>query len=172
VSSEVDWVLQRIDDYYGYGAFPYGGSGYGSAPPLKRVDRDDSEILEDNIRSRTGELQEANFVGATLASQAPTPIGTEYDHAIETTVGLRIEGLHVDEWGYVDPDGQDAPPFQHLTTAIRDALLTARTYPAAGRSGVDYHTLFFENSSPQSSDWEDYYRFDVDVVFRGYETLP
>jgi len=172
VSAEVDWVLQRIKDYYGYGAFPYGSDGFGEAPPLERVDRDDSKLLEGNIRSRSSDLQRHNIVGATLADRVRDPIGAEYDHAVEAVVGLRIEGAHVSEYGYVDGDNEQAPSFENLRTAILDALLQERHYPGANPPGITYHTLTIENETPDSGQYADYFRYDADIVFRGYEDIP
>jgi len=160
MSSEVDWVLDQL------------GSVVGSLTvPLKRVNRDESRILEDSIRSRSGEFRKANFVGATLADVSSTPIGTEYDHQREAVVGIRVEGLHSSQHGYVDPDGVDGIDFDELVQRIRDALLAERTFPDAGRTDVSYTDLQLANEAPQSSLWEDYYRWDADILLSGYENL-
>ena len=163
MTAEVDWVLTQF------------GSVVGSlTAPLKRVDRDESEILEGNIRKRKGDLKDANFVGATFADRVPTPIGTEYDHAVEAVVGVRIEGLHHSEWGHVDPDGVEGIPFGDdggLVDRIRDAILVERRYPDAGGTNVTYTNLTVTNEASQSSNYADYYRYDFDVVFDGFEDL-
>jgi hypothetical protein len=163
-SPEVDWTLTQL------------GSVVGSlTTPLKRVDRDESHVLDGDIRSRKEDLQKANYVGSTLADVSSVPVGTEYDHRREAVVGVRIEGLHHSEWGHVDPAGSNGIPFDNdggLVDKIRDALLAERTYPAAGGQGVTYTDLRITNESPQSSTYGDYYRHDFDVLFTGYETLP
>lgn len=160
---EVDWVLSQL------------GSVVGSlTTPLRRVDRDESRILDGDIRKRTAELEKANYVGASLADVSSTPIGTEFDHDREAVVGVRIEGLHHSQWGHVDPSGSDGIPFGDdggLVDRIREALLAERTYPSAGGSGVTYTHLEIANEAPQSSDYEDYYFHSLDVVFHGYEDL-
>lgn len=160
MSDEVDWVLSQF------------GSVVGSiTTPLKRVDRDESRILEGDLRKRKGDLQDANFVGATLADRDPTPIGTEYDHAVEAVVGVRIEGLHHSEYGHIDPDGVEGIPFDSLVRRLRDAVLAERTFPNVGSADGTYTDLQIANEAPQSSDYRDYYRHDFDVLFHGYEDL-
>jgi len=161
MSAEVDWVLEQL------------GSVVGSTTvPLKRVNRDESEILEDDIRKRKGDLQQANFVGATLADRDPEPLGFEYDHEVETVVGVRVEGLHAAEWGHIDPAGADGIPWDELVRRIKRALLAERTDPAVGAPDTDYHSLLITNVAPNSASYRDYYRTDFDVVFQGDETLP
>lgn len=163
-SPEVTWTLTQL------------GSVVGAiTTPLKRIDRDNSEFFEGGIRNRTAELRKANYVGASLADVSSTPIGTEYDHDREAVVGVRIEGLHHSEYGYVDPSGSDGIAFSSdggLVDRIRDALLVERQYPAAGGADVTYTDLQIANEAPQSSDYSDYFRHDFDILLSGYETLP
>lgn len=145
------------------------------AHPLKRVDRDASQILEGDIRDRTGELKTANFVGAAHVDRDAAPIGTEYNLDVEGVVGVRIEGLHHSGWGHIDPEGFNAPAFDGaggLVQDIKTALYDARTFPDAGRPAVDFTDLRLTNQAPQSHLWADYFRYDFDVVFQGYEELP
>jgi hypothetical protein len=153
--------------------------------PLRRVDRDntltylgdntvantaDSDILE----TKEGDLTEANYVGVSFVDENTEPIGTEYDHDIERVVGVRIEGLDSDEWGYIDPDGNDGVPFtgsNSLSKAIRDAILDKRSFPSVGAPDVGYHSLRIDNYEADSNSHGDYYRTDFDVVFEGYEDL-
>jgi hypothetical protein len=145
------------------------------AHPLKRVNRDESRILEGDIRDRTGELKTANFVGAAHVDHEAAPIGTEYDLDVEDVVGIRIEGLHHSEWGHVDPAGTDGVVFSGdpgLVQEIKAALYDARTFPDAGRASVNFTDLRLTNHAPQSHLWADAFRYDVDVVFQGFEELP
>jgi hypothetical protein len=175
MSEEVDWALDQlasvVDDQ------PADHS-------LRRVDRDDSEVyetgqtvdMETPIHDRTGQLEKANFVGVSLADRAPTPIGTSFDYDLETVLGVRIEGLTADggEWGHIDPDGADGVPFDGaggLVPQIRAALLANRTFPDAGRPAVDYTDVRTANEVNQSSNYSDYFRYDFDLVFSGYEEL-
>ncbi|MEA5387123.1 hypothetical protein VB779_08680 [Haloarculaceae archaeon H-GB11] len=160
MSSEVEWVLDELSSVVA-----------AVSEPLVRVNRDTSELLEDSARSMTGDLTDANFVGATLADVSSTPIGTEYDHRREAVVGVRIEGLHHSEWGHIDPDGVEGIAFDSLVNQIRDALLAQRTFPDAGGTDVSYTDLRIENEAPQSANYSDYFRHDLDVRFVGYENL-
>lgn len=165
MSSEVGWVLAQLQSVV---------DAQPADHPLRRVDRDDSELLEGNIRDRTGELKQANYVGASLADESTEPVGSQYDHRFERVVGLRIEGKRgsPSEFGHVDPDGAEGVVWEDLKHDIRHAILASRTFPDAGRTEVTYTDLQTANEAPQSDNWADYYRYDVDLVFRGYEELP
>ena len=146
--------------------------------PLKRIDRDDSKLLEGDIRKRQAELRKANYVGVQYVDHEEEAEGPEYNLRVEDVVGVRIEGLTAEggEWGHIDPDGVDGVPFDGddgLVQQLKSALYDARTFPDAGRTGVDYTHLELTNHAPQSHLWSDYYRYDFDVVFaEGYEDLP
>jgi hypothetical protein len=171
MSAEVDWVLDQLASVV---------DAQPADHPLKRVDRDDSQVYDGSdsvdmttpLHKRTEALKKANFVGARLADRAPEPIGTEFNHSLETVVGLRVEGLHHREWGHVDPAGSDGVVFPSLVRDIRRTLLGAREFPDPGLSNTSYHTLVVTNEDPQSAEYGDFYRWEADVVFRGYEDLP
>jgi len=161
----VEWVLDQLQPVV---------DAQPAAHPLKRVDRDASQILEGDIRERTGELKTANFVGAAHVDHEAAPIGTEYDLDVEDVVGIRIEGLHHSEWGHVDPDGTEGVVFSGdpgLVQEIKAALYDARTFPDAGRTPVTFTDLRLTNQAPQSHLWSSYYRYDLDIVFSGFEEL-
>lgn len=165
MSAERDWALDQLASVVTSVSNDYGAT-------LERVNRDDSEILEGGIRTRKGELKEAAYVGATLADREPEPLGFEYDHELETVVAVRVEGLHTDEWGHIDPGGTDGVPWDVLVRRIKRALLAERTYPAVGAPDTDYYSLLITNVAPDSASHRDYYREDFDVVLQGDETLP
>lgn len=165
---EVDWVLDQV------------GSVVDAQPedhPLYRIDRDNSLRydgggafdMSGSIRTRTGELQSANFVGAGWVDRARTPIGTNYDYAVENVVGVRVEGLHHSEFGHVDPAGASGVVFTTLVDDIQDAIDDAATFPSVTGALGSYTDLVITNEAPASAGWADYYRFDFDVVFSGYE---
>lgn len=162
MSTEVDWVLQTIWEQWP-GTFP---------SDLARVDRDESRILEGDIRKREGKLEANNFVGATHADTNTEVSGSSYDHTIETIVGVRIEGMHVDKFGHVDPSGANGISWEELVQNIRRGLLAKRSYPSVGADHRNYHSLLITNEADQSDDYRDYFRFDFDVVLDGFETLP
>ncbi|WP_338844107.1 hypothetical protein WHO98_12190 (plasmid) [Halobacterium salinarum] len=161
MSSEVTWVLKQL------------GSVVGSTTtPLRRVNRDDSRVLEQDVRSTRGELQEANYIGATHVETVRDPIGTEYDADREVVVGVRVTGLHHSEWGHIDPDGQNGIPFGELVRRCKDVLWSERTWPDANpREEVYYENLELQNEANTSQQYSDCYRADWDVVFDGYEEL-
>lgn len=176
MSAEVEWVLATIAaNWAGYGDEEYGGY-YGDLSleeaDIVRVNRDTSDQLEGDIRARSGDLQDAVFVGATFAGQSNDPVGTEYSHRVEATVGVRIEGLHVDQYGLVDPSGEEADTWQSIVNAAKDALLRERSYPDVPDARPAYKDLLITNEAPQSSQHRDYFRHDFDVVLRGYDDLP
>lgn len=173
MSVPVDWVLDQLTSVV---------ADQPAAHPLRRINRDTSRVFETDqavelevpIEERTQELEEANFVSARLATRDATAIGTEYDHQIETVVGVRIEGLSGTggTYGHIDPAGVDGVRFADLVDDIRRAILDGRTFPDAGRSSVSFTDAQMTNESNQSADFADYYRYDFDVLFDGFETLP
>ncbi|PSP80168.1 hypothetical protein BRC81_02970 [Halobacteriales archaeon QS_1_68_20] len=175
---EVEWVLDQLGSVVDSVATDYTLQN-GDSVELKRVDRDESRVYEGSqtldmstpIRDREGELQDAAYVGARLADVASDPVGTEYDHAREAVVGLRLEGLHHGKYGHVDPDGDEGVPWEELKQRVRNALLAQRTWPNAGRTDVSYTDLRLTNEAPQSAQYGDYYRWDVDVLFNGFEDI-
>lgn len=171
MTEEVDFLLNRIREEYGVGSLPAGTTGAGDEPPLRLIDRSDTE-RESGTRSPTGELTEANIVSITHVEEDTQPIGTEYDHDIETVCGLRIEGVHHSEWGHIDPGGRNGTPWRSLVRVVRRAVLRERTFPDVGAPDINYTDLTLANGADQSSNYADYYRYDVDVLFSGYETLP
>lgn len=165
MTAEVDWVLDTIVENWP-------GDFY--AAPVERVDRDESKLLEGDIRSRTEDLEKSNYVGATHADTLTSPVGTEYDHELETIVGVRLEGLtaHNGHFGHVDPTGSDGIPWSEFVQNVRRGLLAERSYPDVGRIHRDYTDLRITNEASQSENYRDYYRTDFDVVLGGYEELP
>ena len=163
---EVRWALDQL------------GSVVGAiTTPLRRVNRDESRILETDIRSRTGELQDANFVGVSLADRNETLVGTEYDLRVETTIGVRVEGLHADEFGYIDPSGQSGIPWttatnQGLVDRVRDAILQDRTFPDAGDNVTDTLSAIPTRNIDLSSNYADAFRRDMEFRLEGFEELP
>lgn len=167
----VQWTLDAIADNWPAGSF--------GDIPVRRIDRDNAEILEGDVRSASEDLQDSNLVGATHADRTTTPIGTEFDLDIETVVGVRIQGAHASEWGYVDEDASLPPatagepvPWTPFVDAIKDAIWQGRTFPDTGQADVSFTHLLITNPAPQASNWADYYRYDFDVAFSGFEELP
>jgi hypothetical protein len=160
MTAELDWVLSRL-----------GSVVESTTVPLRRVDRDSSRILEQGLRSIKGELQEANYVGATHVETVRDPIGTEYDADREVVIGVRVTGLHHSEWGYIDPDGDEGIPFPELVQRLQDALWAERTFPPAGPPGVEYTHLEITNEANTSNQYADFHQYSFDVLLSGYEQL-
>lgn len=171
MTEEVDFLIKRIREEYGAGSLPAGYGGAGEEPPLELIDRDDVEN-EDDVRKRAGELTNHNIVSIASVDESTEPIGTEYDHDIEHVAGVRVEGVHHSEWGFIDGDGGEGAPWSSLVRLIRRAILRVRTYPDTGTPNVSYTHLQLANTADQSDDWADYYRWDTDVLFDGFERLP
>lgn len=181
---EVQFVLDAIKEYAAEYAAQYGSVPYGaglSDVPLERVDRDNSEVLEGPLHQHSDSLEGMNKVGATLVDRSTSPVGTAYNHAIETVVGVRVEGAHVQEYGAIDPQNGTADEtareyptisWDVLTAAIRRAVLTERQFPQVQRDNTGYKDLFVANETDSSDNYADYYRYDFDVVFSGFEDLP
>lgn len=173
---EVQFVLDAIDTNWP------GGEASLADVPLERIDRDNSDLLDDTpVHEHSVDLEEMNYVGARLTSRPQQPTGTEYDLMGDAVVGVRVEGAHVSEFGAIDPQKGTASEasrsypttdWDSLTENIRRAIFTDRTFPSVGRSNAAFKDLFVENWADQSAEFSDYYRLDFDVRFSGFETLP
>ncbi len=145
--------------------------------------------MQTPISDRTGELTRANFVGVASADKSSTPIGTEFDLDVERVVSVRVEGLgYGDEHGHIDPSGygdggygdggygvNNGVRFDDDTGLVADlqsALWAEREWPDVPRDGTTYTHLMLRNYGFRSVEYEDYYRYDFDVVFDGFEELP
>jgi len=170
----VDFVLSAIKDNWSAGTY--------DDIPLERVDGDSSDLLDEGVRSRTQELRENNYVEAAYVDKTTTPIGTEFDLRVDgAVVRVRVAGLHTDEYGSVDPDASIPPatagdpvPFNDddgLVGAIKDTLNPERTFPDA-TSRIDETDLTIRDQpGPLSYEYGDYYLYEFEVVFAGYEEL-
>jgi hypothetical protein len=150
--------------------------------PLWRVDRDNALIYDGGgtfdmsaaMEDKTDDFTRANFVGARFASRETSYIGTEPNLDLDEVVGIRIEG-YSGGYGHVDPTGADGVPFQGtddaLVEQIRSTLYDNLQWPDAGRTDVAFTHLSITNESPVMADWQEYHRYDFDVVFDGFEDL-
>lgn len=132
------------------------------------IDRDDAESVSFAGRQVSYDLTDNHAVSAASTPDRQTePIGTEYDHRVEDAVSLRLEGAHADEHGTI----ASAQEWQAIVNEAKRVILTERTsYPTL--NGTDYHTVRIKNEQNLAAETKDYYRYDVDVVFRGYDDLP
>lgn len=168
MSAEVDWLLATLNSVV---------AAQPTDHPLYRVDRDETRTYTaagalgtvPSVRSREGELQEANFVGVALADSVPTAEINDTER-VEVTLSVRLEGLHHEQFGHVDPAGTEGVPWQGLLDDVREAIRAERSYPAVGRPGIKYHTALITVEAPQSSQHRDYFRHDMDITLRGHST--
>ena len=179
--AEVEWVLNQLGDVVESVEADY--SLRNDDPVvLKRIDRDDSGTydgsadldMSEPIHSRKEDLTGGIYVGATLADRAFDPVGTGYHNQTEAVVGLTVEGMTTrgGNFGHVDPDGEVGAPFDVVVRRIRRAVLAGRGYPDPGVPNVGYRDLIQTSDDPQSDEWSDFYRWQGDFAFRGYESLP
>lgn len=169
---EVSWILETIKANYP-AEWPTDADG---DPVFARIHRDEPEVLETGERTKRRELERWNAIGASLADRTPTPVGTEYDHRVETIVSCRLEGAtsQSGEWGHVD----SVAHFETLVRRVQHAINTERSYPTVddvdqnGIGSVAYHSLFIENETDLSQQDKDYFRRDWDVRLVGYSALP
>jgi len=166
----VDFVLEKIKTQWPAGSF--------SDVPLQRIDGDNNDNLSKAVYDATDELREANLVDAKYTDRQDSPIGTEYDLQVDgLTVACTVAGLHTRRKGHIDPDGAfpptnagDAVPFYDLRRATIDALEAERGFPDTG-SNINYTDLIVTNRTPLSYEYGDFYQYEFDVVFGGFEQL-
>lgn len=150
--------------------------------PLRRVDRDNSLIYDGggafdmsaSMKKKTDDFEKANFVGARYAAPESDYVDTNPDLRLSEVVGIRIEG-YSGGFGHVDPTGTDGVVFNgtddSLVQQIKDALRDQLKFPDAGRTNVGFTHLTITNESPAMANWRDYHRFDMDLIFSGFEDL-
>ena len=166
----VDFVLEKIKTQWSAGSF--------SDVPLQRIDGDNNDNLSNSVYDATDELREANLVDAKHTERDDSPVGTEYDLQIDgLTVSCTVAGLHVRHHGLIDPsasfppaNAEDSVPFYGLRRAIIDAIESERGFPDTA-SNIDYTDLTVTNRAPSSYEFADYYQYEFDVVFAGFEQL-
>jgi hypothetical protein len=167
-----DYVLSAIKDNWSAGSY--------ADIPLERVDGDTSEDIADNLRTRTSELQDANYVEAQHTDRTDRPVGSEYDLHLDDpglVVSVSVTGLHRTKHGCVDPDASlppatagDPVPFYDLRKEIVRTIHAEKGFPDTS-SSIDYTDLQVINRAPLSYEYGDYYRYDFDVAFGGFEQL-
>ena len=178
----VEWVLNQLGSVVDSVANDYTQSADFQNDPveLRRVDRSTGQIydgsgtidMESPPPQKTGKLERGCYVGAAKVSGSESPIGTEFDLDVDRVVGLRLEGLWYTQSGHVDPDGEDGVPFAELKRRVRRAIYEGRKSPAGGGPNVDFTHLTLQNAADTSHNWRDAFRWDVDIAFDGFETLP
>jgi len=180
-AAPVQWVLDELGSVADAVAATYTLAS-GDPAQLRRVDRDNALVIDtggsfdmtqamDDLKN---DLQKATYVGARFADRSGEYAGTAPQRDLDEVVGVRILG-YSGSYGHVDPLGEDGIPFQGtddaLVERIQSALYDQLQYPDAGRTNVGFTHLDIVNEEPVMADWQDFYRYDFDVVFDGFETL-
>lgn len=184
-AEEVKYVLDElgavVDDVAGEYTVTH-NDGSTSPAQIKRVDRDNS-LLYDHIgtldmtlsmEDLKNDLEKGNYVGARFADRDSSYIGTNPNLDTESVVGVRIIG-YSGGFGHVDPLGEDGVPFQGTDDALVErcmaALRDGLEFPDAGRTDVAFTHLTITNESPVMAAWQDFHRYDMDVIMSGFEEL-
>lgn len=150
------WVLDTFVEQWPGTEFP---------DVVERFNRDDSESIDTGVRSGDFDLEEGVSVGAALADDNREPIATSFSYDVETTISVRVEGLHQDQYGHIE--SSDA--FRQFIDALKEALRRERAMPSIDGGAYHYHTLLIENETDNSADGRDYYHATWDVRIKGRE---
>jgi len=160
-----DFVQETIDllQTQGNGG-NWSAANYSPHPTL--IDGDEMR-LQSGGRARSVDIVNENVV---TVSSSPTginePIGTEFDFRVERPVSVEIEGYHQDGGGQIT----DKDDFDSLVAEARRAILASRTFPTSG--DITNLEITEENDlSPDDGD-ANYFRYQFDVTYKGYEELP
>lgn len=179
---EVTYVLNGLADVAQAVAVEYSLAD-GSDVAVLRADRDQSGQFDgegdidwaDAVIKRKQPLEDGVWLVANTETKSPTQTGTGQQQRLETTVQLTIEGLSEREFGHIDPSGEDGVPFENGQDGIVDRVrsyLQSELRPGdVARDRTAYYNLLVTNEDNQSSSWRDFYRYQLDLVFRGREAL-
>lgn len=131
------------------------------------IDRRDGSWFNQARRTMSVDLGVVgnNVVGvsdAPLTSFEPEGLGWLKDR-VESGVSIRVEGVHESEHGEI----ADAAEFETLVDEVTRTLKTERKRPLPG-----YYRLEVREQDDRSSNYNDYYRADLEAVFVGLEDLP
>lgn len=160
---EVQFTLDAIND----------NTTLAQTGPLETVDRDNSEDVDADLHTIKQNLQTANYVGVGTIDNDAQAIGTEYQHRVQGGVSLRLIGAHVKEHGHIDPDDTDGVAWYKLKNAVRRAILEEREFPQVpNRPNTTYTWLEETNPQDLSDRFGDFYAYECDILFRGFEELP
>lgn len=142
------------------------------SPHPTLIDGDEESIYDNGIQGRASDADAVRDILITV-DNAPTgenqAIGTGYDNEFRRGVRVVLEGYHQDGGGqFTDKD-----EFDSMVTESRRAIYANRTYPIT-TSDFAAKDLFIENEadgSPTDGDAH-YFRYEYEVWFEGFETLP
>lgn len=127
------------------------GSMVGLTPQGRSVDAD---LAKNNVIS----------VGTSI-TRDDTPLDLYFNVRVDAAVGVRIEGVHGDEWGHIE----DHADLLALRDEAKRAIYTERQWPLYDDG---YWMLEISDGNDRSVAEKDYYRYDFTVAFSAYEDLP
>lgn len=141
-------------------------ANYSPKPTL--IDGDEMRLYSGG-RARDTDVVNTNIVTADSGPTGTnTAIGTGYKHKVRYGVGISIEGYHQDGGGQI----ADKDDFDSLKDEVRRTILVERSFPS-NLSDITHLTIEQENDlSPESPVDANYFRYEFDVWFEGYEDLP
>jgi hypothetical protein len=158
------FVLSILDTQANGGNWDASSAGH----PI-RYNREDGKRLDTGNRTQGVDFTEGNVVSVRTVNRDRTPVGTEFDYRFVATLSVRLEGVHTDERGGIDPTGSNGVPWQDLTRELEAALDRDRTFPTSDANVLSMVTSLDRDFS---GDLKDNYRADYTVEIRGYEIAP
>lgn len=139
----------------------------GSLPSdVEFIDANDSEILDGPLRTRTAQLEDANYIGVRHTQRDDQRGGVNIGNEREAVLRVQIEGAHEDEFGHL----ADHQEFRDLVRNTKETIRAVKHSPGVG----DAHPATWVRAmvGPEtggSSAHADYYQTIFDVTLRGHE---
>lgn len=137
-----------------------------NAPHPTLIDGDEMRFHSDDSRARSPHPRDANLltVDSTPTTQNE-PIGTSFQYRTQAGVRVFLESMHADGGGQV----ADKDAFDTIVSEARRALMVDRVYPV----GTFTHMIIQdENDRSPEVDPADYFRYEFDLRYIGFEDLP
>lgn len=175
VQDEVRWLLETIKRQWPelagtgtYGDGVYGDGLYfsetgGMPDHIRRIDRDDPEVLETGENTRSVELSRFAAIGVSEGDRPREPIGTEFHYDVQMILDVRIEASR----GEISSKTE----FKRLVRYAQAAISADRTYPTIEADDdigyVHYEDARIENEQNRSHEYGDHWRVDFDVRLVG-----
>jgi len=134
------------------GASTYGGDSYDGSELIRGPRKQEIDLTDTTVVGVGSLDKDSEFAGAGGRERRST-----------SGLSIRLEGAHVDALGFVPDD----TAFKALGDEVERVLLKHRNAPPA-----PYHVLRAPDRTRGLSDHADYYRSDIEVRVRGYESTP
>lgn len=138
-----------------------------NAPKPTLIDGDEMRDNADNSRAKSVTPLEQNLI---TVDSAPTtqnePIGTSFQYRTEAGATVYVEGYHADGGGQL----ADKDAFDAIVGESRRALMEDRVYPVGS-----FTHMRIENENDRSAEDPmdaNYFRYEYDLIYVGFEDLP